>query len=142
MLKNRFRKILVALDGSPNSLRALNEAISLARQCNSKLIGLFVISTTPIFQEKFETFRNYQLKRGKNILEKAKINAARNGIDLEGEILYDNNVQYTISKFARFKKCNIIIMGFRGVDSPKEKFLGSKSHGVINISKIPVLIVK
>lgn len=142
MLKNRFKKILVSLDGSSNSTRALNEAISLARQCNSELIGLFVIPTTPIFQEKFKTFRNYELRKGKNILQKAKLTAARNGIDLEGEILYDDNVRRAISKFAQFKKCNLIIMGFRGIDSPKEKFIGSKSHGVINISKLPVLIVK
>jgi len=142
VLKNRFRKILVALDGSPNSIRALNEAISLARQCDSRLIGLFVISTTPILQEKFKTFRNYQLKRAKNILEKAKVNAAKNGIEFKGEILYDKNIQHTISKFAQFKKCNVIVMGFRGDNDPKEKFLGSKSHGVVNISKIPVLVVK
>jgi len=142
MLKNRFKKILVSLDGSSNSIRALNEAISLARQSNSELIGLFVVSTTSIFQEKFKTFRNYELRRGKKILEKAKLTSAKNGIDLQGEVLYDNNIIHAISKFAQFKKCNLIVMGFRGIDSPREKFLGSKSHGVINISKIPVLIVK
>ncbi len=31
MIQNRFKKILVSLDGSSNSIHGLNEAISLAR---------------------------------------------------------------------------------------------------------------
>jgi nucleotide-binding universal stress UspA family protein len=43
MLQNRFQKILVPLDGSPNSIRGLNEAISLARQSGSTITGIYVI---------------------------------------------------------------------------------------------------
>ncbi|KKK64089.1 hypothetical protein LCGC14_2987720, partial [marine sediment metagenome] len=36
MIQNRFKKILVPLDGSSNSIRGLNEAISLARLGSSQ----------------------------------------------------------------------------------------------------------
>ena len=38
-----IKKILVPLDGSKNSLKGLNEAIYLARQCGATITGLCVI---------------------------------------------------------------------------------------------------
>ena len=43
MLKNRFKKILVALDGSANSRAGMNEAISLARQSEGSITGIYVL---------------------------------------------------------------------------------------------------
>jgi len=33
MLQNKFKKILVGIDGSANSIRGLNEVISIAAYC-------------------------------------------------------------------------------------------------------------
>jgi nucleotide-binding universal stress UspA family protein len=43
--KTRIRNILVPLDGSKNSLRALNNAINLAKFTKSKIIGLHILPT-------------------------------------------------------------------------------------------------
>ena len=43
--KTRIRNILVPLDGSKNSLRALNNAINLAKYTKSKIIGLHILPT-------------------------------------------------------------------------------------------------
>ena len=143
MLKNRFKKIMVPIDGSQNSTRGLNEAISLARQCNSQIIGLYVISVSPAFQqEKFKTYRNYHIKVAKRVLYKAKISAAKHGIDLTEQLLYDNDLPRAIARYSKFKKCDLIVMGARGTGSPKAAWLGSVANGVINSSKIPVLVVK
>jgi len=40
MIKTQFQKILVALDGSKNSIRGLNHAIYLARQCQATITGI------------------------------------------------------------------------------------------------------
>ena len=143
MLKNRFKKILVPLDGSANSIRGLNEAISLARQCNSKIFGVHVISRGPFFiGEKIQELRNFQIKTGMKILENAKTSAAKNGIDFNGKILRDNEVRNAISDYAKQRKCDIIIMGAKGTAYVRGSFLGSIAYGVVNISEIPVLVVK
>src|SRR3989304_9936010 len=84
MLKNRFKKILVPLDGSLNSIRGLNEAISLARLSSSQLLGVHVL---PIYPKNllgvFDTYVRYQGKLANQFLEKAKTSAARHGIDFE-----------------------------------------------------------
>ena len=47
MLKNRFKRILVALDGSANSIRGMNEAISLARQSEATVPGIHILAGVP-----------------------------------------------------------------------------------------------
>jgi nucleotide-binding universal stress UspA family protein len=42
MLKNRFKRI-VAVDRSANSIRGINEAISLARQTEGTITGIHIL---------------------------------------------------------------------------------------------------
>ena len=41
--KKSIKKILVPLDGSKNSFRALKEAINLSKFTNSQIVGIYVI---------------------------------------------------------------------------------------------------
>ena len=41
--QQKIKKILVHLDGSKNSLRALDMAIALARRCQAIIVGICVI---------------------------------------------------------------------------------------------------
>jgi nucleotide-binding universal stress UspA family protein len=105
MLKNRFKKILVPLDGSLNSIRGLNEAISLARLSSSQLLGVHVL---PIYPKNllgvFDTYVRYQGKLANQFLEKAKTSAARHGIDFEHKILFGNDTETNCQLCKIFKK--------------------------------------
>jgi len=142
--------ILAALVGMVTGAKAMAVQNYLAIKIQKELLKSEIVREEWEIENKPEDERMeiadiYKAKgfSGKELdLIVEKITSDKNGINLQGEVLYDNNIIHTISKFAQFKKCNLIVMGFRWIDSPREKFLGSKSHGVINISKIPVLIVK
>ena len=41
MIKKRISKILVPLDGSKNSIRGLETAITLARSCGATITGIY-----------------------------------------------------------------------------------------------------
>jgi nucleotide-binding universal stress UspA family protein len=143
MIKNKFKKILVPLDGSAKSTKALSEAISLARQCDSIIFSIHVISKGPFFTgEKIQELRNFQVKTATKILETAKSAAAKNGVDLQGKILRENDIRIAISDFVKDKKCDIIVMGSRGTANTPGMFLGTTAYGVVNTSKVPVLIVR
>ncbi len=143
MLKNRFKKILIPLDGSLNSIRGLNESISLARLASSQITGIHVL---PIYPKNlvgtFDTYVTYKSKLAKDFLEKAKISAARHGIEFSQKILFGNDTARIITNYAKTSKSDIIILGSRGKGDPKAGFLGSVSNGVLHSSKIPVMIVK
>lgn len=143
MLQNRFKKILVPLDGSPNSIRGLNEAISLARLSSSQITGIHVL---PIYPKNlvstFDTYVTYKSKLAKQFLEKAKVSAARHGIEFSQKILFGNDTTKIITNYAKTSKSDVIILGSRGTGTPKAGFLGSVSNGILYSSKIPVMIVK
>ena len=143
MIQNRFKKILVPLDGSSNSIRGLNEAISLARLGSSQIVGVHVL---PVYPKNlvgtFDTYIRYRAKLARQFLEKAQISAGRHGIDFKQKILFGNDTVKLITDFAKSSKLNVVVIGSRGKGNPSAVFLGSVANGVINSSKVPVLVVK
>ena len=47
MIQKKISKILVPLDGSKNSIRGLEMAITLARQCGAIIAGIYSIYAPP-----------------------------------------------------------------------------------------------
>ena len=142
MISNKIKKILLPLDGSPNSFRGLNEAILLARSCVAKITAIFVMERIPDKDfRRIGTFEKNMLKNADKFLQKARIRAAQNGIDLHPVTAFGDPAG-TIVSFAKNKNQDIIIIGARGLGGIKEKFLGSVSNYVLHKSKIPVLVVK
>ncbi len=144
MINKKVGKILVPLDGSKNSMRGLEMAIGMARQCSATVTGIISIETPP--QSEFKSVGSVSEKvseGAKKIMEESKTLAAKNGIVFVPKVMH-GNVGYNIIKVAHSKSGNfdMIIMGSRGRGAVKEMFFGSTSNYVIHTSKIPVLIVK
>jgi nucleotide-binding universal stress UspA family protein len=143
MIKKKISKILVPLDGSKNSVRGMEMAISLAKQCDAVITGVYSIYAPPHseFRGIGSVEKAFNLKI-KEFMRDAKNLAEKNGIKFK-ERLMRGDIGYNIIKFAHGKeKFDMIVMGSRGRSSAKEVFFGSVSNYVIHTSKIPVLIVK
>lgn len=131
------------MDGSANSIRGLNEAISLARLGNSEIIAVHVLPMLP--QNITKTYDGYIVHLAQlahKLLDNARTSAARNGIKLREKILYGNDTVHVIIDYAKTTKCGIIVIGSRGKGNPNAPYMGSIANGVLNTSKIPVLVVK
>lgn len=138
----KIKKILVALDGSKNSLRALDESIKLAQQTNASITGLFVVRAFPTETEVIrKLIGNALSKKSKNFMKVAKTKCQKNNIEFFDVTEFGHEGQ-TIVSFAEKNKFDIIVIGSRGMGVIKEFFLGSTSHFVVHTSKIPVLVVK
>ncbi len=143
MLQNRFKKILVPLDGSLNSIRGLNEAISLARQSEGTIIGIHVMPNfSPTVARILKSYRAEIGKKAREMMLQAETSAARHGISFAEKIAVSGDVVKTISAFAKSSKSDVIVIGSRGEGSPHAEYLGSVANGILHESKIPVLIVK
>ncbi len=142
MQLQEIKKILIPMDGSKNSLRGLDTAIYIARQCHATLTGLYVM---PIYPKslllKPIPYEADLSKIARAFLEKAKTRSAQNGIVFNEKIV-KGHVAEVILDFAKDKKFDLIVMGARGMGSVKEVFLGSVSNAIVHKSKIRVLIVK
>ena len=142
MIKTKFQKILVPLDGSKNSIRGLNHAIYLARQCHATITGISVIERPPVRQFQTIQYPEKQLLRdAEHTMAFAKKHSAQNGIVFERKITF-GDPGYMITKFAKDKKFDVIVIGARGRGALKELFFGSVSNYVLHSSAVPVLVVK
>jgi nucleotide-binding universal stress UspA family protein len=143
VIKKKISKILVPLDGSKNSVRGLETAITLARNCDATITGVHSIHAPPHSEFKgvgsVEEAYNINMKK---FIDEAKTLAAQNGIVFTDKIVH-GEIGYNIIKMAHGKsKFDMIVIGSRGRSSTKEMFFGSVSNYVIHTSKIPVVIVK
>jgi nucleotide-binding universal stress UspA family protein len=143
VIKKKISKILVPIDGSKNSIRGLETAITLARSCGATITGIYSIYAPPHSEFRgvgsVEKSLNVQVKK---FMEEAKVLAAKNGI-VFNEKIARGEIGYNIIKIAHGKgNFDMIVMGSRGRSSTKEMFFGSVSNYVIHTSKIPVVIVK
>ncbi len=145
MVSVKIKKILVPLDGSKNSIRGLDEAVSLAKQCHATITAIyakhypvaFILHPLAFIDINFE-------KEGKKILGPAKTRAGKHGIHVISKIIGSSDPGYDIVRYAHNKKNKIdmIVIGSRGRSKAREIFLGSVSNYVVHKSKVPVLIVK
>ena len=142
MIRKNIKKILVPLDGSKNSMRGLDEAIYLARQCHATITGLYVI---PIYPRNFtDVIMPYQIhltKSAKKFMQSAKTICAQKGILFKSKIIFGSPTE-EINEIARNKEFDIIVIGSRGQSGLKEAFLGSVANSIVHKSKVPVLVIK
>jgi nucleotide-binding universal stress UspA family protein len=135
-------KILVPLDGSKHSFRALEMAMSISLHYSSSITAIYIIDL-PLSLE-FAVIDPVGEKIQKRILK--AMNAAKLRCqDLHvpfKSIIKHGKVGPDIINTSKKGKFDIIVIGKRGISSTSEIFLGSVSHYVIHHSKIPVFIVK
>lgn len=145
------KKILVAIDGSPQSDKAAEEAIRLAAQSGTKLrsqvFAVLVLpslkppSFTDFFPAKPPTEEpDWQEKRDRlfYVVEKA---ASEASVALESLILYGDPAE-ELMQFAKEKGCDVIVIGSSGKGMVKRTVLGSVSTKVALQSQCSVYIVR
>jgi len=142
MKKSLYMNILVPIDGSEYSQKALLQACEIAKNYKSNLILLYVVDkpiTLNLLDRK--EYLNILRKFGEKVLVKGKENAKLEGIDAT-TIMKEGNISNEIVKTAKNKKCNLIIIGNKGLGTTARFFLGSVSNKLANNSPCSILIVK
>ena len=144
-----YRRILVAVDGSATSDKALQEAISLARDGHAKLKVVYVIDEVSIYsgaqflaQSEIEAS---WVKAGHEILDKARDAAKSEGIDAEVQLLETENIGEgiadAIAEAAKSWSADIVVAGTHGRKGLKHMLMGSVAEGIVRISPSPILLV-
>ena len=142
MRKSLYMNILVPLDGSKYSDKALSHACDVAKNHQSHLILVYVVEKSiPINMLDRKEYLEILRKFGNKVLINGKKTATKLGVD-STIILKEGNVSKEIIKLAKKEQCNLIIIGSKGLGATARFFLGSVSSKLANNSPCSILIVK
>ena len=139
-------KILIPVDGSELSLKAMRVAMNLLQQGLSGSLVLANVQEPANLYEivvapDSEILQRVSTAAGVDALEKAE------GLLMEAGVVYEREIAtgdpaHTIVDIAERFACDMIIMGARGASALRSALLGSVSNEVLHSAQVPVMIVK
>ncbi|SMB82560.1 Nucleotide-binding universal stress protein, UspA family [Desulfonispora thiosulfatigenes DSM 11270] len=138
-----YENILLAVDGSENSLRATREAVKIASLLHKCMIEvIFVADFSKSKNEVLHSLGKEELEQSRKkkllpIIEELKAN------NLTHEIkILPGDPGPTIVQYANDNEFDLVVIGSRGLNLLQEMVLGSVSHKVVKRVAAPVLVVK
>jgi len=154
-----FRKILVPLDGSEHSDRALATALQIAKNFNSEitLLHVYSVTVTPVVIPEPTTLNPTGVPIATSAEVSKMVDAARDEgkkILLDGEqkvraesvpvetSLREGNSPQEIVKVAKEGQFDLIVIGARGIHRLRDLLMGSVTEGVVKHASCSVLVVK
>jgi nucleotide-binding universal stress UspA family protein len=152
---NKFKKILVTVDGSSQSTRAVDYAIEIAQKYDSELIALYVLFSKIGFAFYTETVTGLVTPSSiDELIDQAKKEAEK-WFDAIREKCYSTKLQVkteavitaisiieAIISYSEKEKIDLIIAGSRGRSAFKKLILGSTASGIMTYAHCPVMIIK
>jgi len=140
-----FRNIIVSIDGSDHSDRALDEAIDIARADQARLTILTAIPQPPVWAASAMAAGACAVSAAE--LEKEAVDIMRRAVKrVPADVPVTTIISRKPIRNALIKRLDegnfdLLVMGSRGRGAFTASLLGSVSHYALNHSPIPVLIV-
>jgi nucleotide-binding universal stress UspA family protein len=149
-----MQKLLVAVDGSGQSMIAARTAIDIAEKYGTELIVLHVISPdvrygyledliTPGLPAGLRDVVLLATEKGQKYLDEVKRYASDSKLQIQTEVLIAaRSVVKEIVEYAEEHKIDLIVVGTRGTSGIKKMLLGSTASGLVTYAHCPVLVVR
>lgn len=142
-----MKKLLVPVDGSGASLRALEQAIALARLSPGCAIRLVHAHEEPLIYGEIavyvprEKMAELQRAHSEDILAAAEAKLEGSGVPYTKDVLV-GPIGQTIAAHAERTGCDAIVMGRHGRTTLGDMLVGSVATKVLHASKLPVMLVR
>ena len=144
----RIRKILVGIDGSDYSIRALKFGFDLAKKYDSMLVAITAFHIPEIYRifrnkENFNTISiEDEIIKSKNLLQSIKESGIKNNIDIHTEFVNSRSTpDIAILEYSESNNVDHIILGHRG-NSIENLLIGNIANSIVAKSKCSVTVVK
>jgi nucleotide-binding universal stress UspA family protein len=142
-------RVLIPLDGSEHSVRAVDHAAALKDSLREKLEVLLLNVQRPVpmksllLDGRLSTVRRLEeplREHGRGQLARASAALTAAGIEFQPHVEIGEPAP-VIAGFAGTHHCEMIIMGTRGLGAIPGLRLGSVAPKVVHLSPVPVLLV-
>jgi len=137
------KKILVAIDGSDYSDKIIAKAIELSSLVEGKVILVYCHRrfSTILGQPQRDKEIPLIKKRSQELIDPYLKMFEKKGITAEQRLM-EEPAGSTISDIAAIEKCDLIIMGSRGLTNLAGLIIGSVTNRVLQTAPCSVLVVK
>lgn len=147
-----YSKILVAVDGSDTSGKALLKAIELAKSWKAEVNAVYAIDpgiygtsvvdpSVGVMDPTSERIFKMLNEEGRKVIEKCREMSDSAGLEVNYQIKI-GDARDIITELAEEMKADLIVIGSTGKGITKRLLLGSVSSYVVTHSKISTLIVR
>jgi nucleotide-binding universal stress UspA family protein len=147
-----YKHVLVPTDGSPLSLKAIRTAVRLAKAVRARVTGIYVIPpyTPPVYGEAVmyapevspRRYKEISEREAKKALAALEIEAESAGVPAKVIFVTAHSPWDGITRAAKAKKCDLIVMSSHGRKGLAGLLLGSETTKVLTHSKVPVLVCR
>lgn len=141
-----YRRILVPVDGSATSNKALVAALNIARDGDGRLRLVHVVDPLA-YLTGFEAGGDiYSMIRGagERILADALAMAQSAGTNVDTKMIDEpgQRLGETIAREAEEWKADLVVVGTHGRHGVRRMLLGSGAEQVIRLAPVPVLVIR
>ncbi|MFY1113374.1 MAG: universal stress protein [Methanosarcinaceae archaeon] len=145
MKSELHRNILIATDGSDNTLKAISCGIELAKLSGATVYALYVVDTPSTISETWtlgkEMIYEVMRKDGEKAVSKIKKLGEASRVEVK-EVILDGYPSSEIIDFAENNNIDLIVMGTLGKTGLEKFLIGSVAEKVLRGSKVPVMVVR
>lgn len=139
-----LRRILVPIDGTDYSWRALEYACELAGYTHGSLVVMTVVSgrrlqPVPVMEVDGDCLR---AQLGDELLEAAYVMLSGKNVDCTYILENDSDIAESILRCTSEQRCDAIVLGSRGLGALEGLFRSSVSQAVVENATVPVTIIK
>lgn len=143
-----FEKILVPVDGSPTSLRAIDKAAAIAKAFHGTVSVISIVDPYPLMgmnseipydQESFRQAAKAEAEQATRVACE-QLKAA--GVDAKGEVVESHTVWRGVLEAAGKAHVDLVIMGSHGRHGLEKLVLGSVTQRVLQHASLPVMVVR
>jgi len=136
-----FERILLAVDGSDESKKAIKTAIALAGVSNGEMLVVHVHAKDMGFQVTDDIESRPEAEM---LVEAAVDLVQKAGVSVVGDLraARTDHVAKEILDAATSFGADVIVVGSRGLGPLSEMLLGSVAHKVVHLAHCPVLIAR
>jgi nucleotide-binding universal stress UspA family protein len=141
-----YKHILFPSDGSKASEHVLQYVCELAQKFNAEVTVLHAyefLEVIPVYETTYaylDELENYLESQSSQIANEIRQKLEQHNLNVHTAVI-KGDPGYSIVNTAEEKKCDLIVMGSRGLGPVKRFLLGSVSHYVVNHAKCPVMII-
>lgn len=145
-----YHQILVPVDGSPTSEKALDEAIRLAQLTGARLRLVHVVDELS-YVNGFEPAMNYlneiiplMREAGEKLLAHERQKAVDKGVEADSVLVVEGpgRICDHVAEQARRIKADLIVVGSHGRRGIGRVLLGSDAEQIVRHAPVPVLVVR